>query len=75
MIKTIKVNITQSIDYKREIQECYQLESLHLHKREKLVKQRNQTEEQRFLNDDDNYSDDIVDDEMKTMGLFVSTLC
>lgn len=38
MIKTIEVNITQSINYKREIQRCYQLESLNLNKREKLVK-------------------------------------
>lgn len=38
MIKTIEVNITHSIDYKREIQGCYQLESLHLIKVSKIEK-------------------------------------
>lgn len=74
MIKTIEVNITQSINYKREIQRCYQLESLNLNKREKLVKQRNQTEGQKYLNDDENDSDDIADDEMKIIGYLVFTI-
>lgn len=50
------------------------IESLNLNKREKLVKQRNQTEGQKYLNDDENDSDDIADDEMKIIGHLVFTI-